>query len=443
MPIFVHADTVRAKINNISYIFNKDKQTATVTFNIDSIYHPMLEYYDFQYKGYEGNVVIPESVTFEGVIYSVTGIDADAFSGIYETTSGPTSVTIPNSVTTIGDRAFWMAPLSSIHIPASVTNIGKRVFSECGNLSKITVDSKNPHFDSRDGCNAIIETNSNKLLYGCRNTVIPNSITIIGDWAFGASIPNPIIIPSKVEDIGNGAFAPVDCYGNFIVYCYSPNPPKASNSTFPLNAFQDDSYYDKVILYVLSSSYEAYKTTEPWSSFTTIMCLDGTTPDDPKCATPTISYDNGILAYNGETEGVKFVSEITDDDINTYTINRISLNVTYNITVYATKSGYDNSDVATATLCWIDAEPAKEGIDEIPTTITEVKARPILIQSRGGVLTVSGMDDGTLVQVYTLDGRMATSAVSNDGEVQLAPCLTHGTTAIVKVGNKSVKFLVE
>ena len=81
-----------------------------------------------------------------------------------------------------------------------------------------------------------------------------------------------------------------------------------------------------------------------------------------KCATPTITYVNGMLTFTCETEGAVCHSTITDTDIKSYSCNEVNLTVTYHISVYAAKDDYEDSEVATGTLCWIDQQPSTEGI---------------------------------------------------------------------------------
>ena len=136
---------------------------------------------------------------------SVTSIEEGAFSGC----SGLTSITIGNSVTTIGEYAFQSCKrLTSITIPNSVTSIGYRAFSSCSGLTSIVVESGNTIYDSRNNCNAIIETSTNTLIQGCNTTIIPNSVTSIGKSAFsGCNGPTSITIPNSVTSIGERAFS--------------------------------------------------------------------------------------------------------------------------------------------------------------------------------------------------------------------------------------------
>ena len=178
---------------------------------------------------YAGDVVIPAQIHVDGSIYIVNSIENDAFNDC----SALTSIVIPNSVTFIGKGAFYgCSSLTSITIPSSITTIGGHAFLGCSSLSiinipnsvtfigphafdtsyitSIKVEATNTIYDSRDNCNAIIETATNTLIIGCQCTIIPNSITSIGDNAFdGCSSLTNIIIPHSVTKIGEFAFS--DC----------------------------------------------------------------------------------------------------------------------------------------------------------------------------------------------------------------------------------------
>ena len=118
-------------------------------------------------------------------------------------------VYIPESIQTIESIAFVNCKnLTSIKIPSSTTSIGERVFGGCDKLTKIIVDKNNSVYDSRNNCNAIIDTVSNKLIFGCSETVIPEDIEAIGSGAFNdvANLKS-VEIPTKVKSIGSYAFA--------------------------------------------------------------------------------------------------------------------------------------------------------------------------------------------------------------------------------------------
>ncbi len=203
-------------LNGLNYTINEDGVSVTVS---------------GEYGGYYEPLVIPESVYYNGVNYIVSAISDHAFDvnrgcGIWG------ELIIPNSVTTIGDYAFYYGGVlfslilgnsvqiigdyafagysnlsGDLVIPSSVTSIGDGAFGGCGGFDNIIVESGNSYFDSRDNCNAIVETATNKLVAGCKNSFIPNTVTAIGASALGNCGLSSFVIPPSVTTIGDFALA--------------------------------------------------------------------------------------------------------------------------------------------------------------------------------------------------------------------------------------------
>ncbi len=156
----------KVQIGDLYYNLDATNQTAEVAEN----------------RSASGDIIIPSTVEYNSVTYSVTSIRWGAFYNC----NGLTSVTIPNSVTSIGNDAF--------------------IF--CGGLTSIIVESGNTIYDSRQNCNAIIETATNTLIVGSANTVIPDNVTSIGAYAFGGcDLTGELVIPNSVTSIGREAFS--------------------------------------------------------------------------------------------------------------------------------------------------------------------------------------------------------------------------------------------
>ena len=224
-----------------------------------------------------GSLYIPNSVTSIGYF---------AFCNCSGLTG---SLTIPNSVTSIGDNAFYGCSgfSGNLTIPSSVIEIATNLemvnpFSGCIGIEQIMVDINNPNYDSRENCNAIIETSTNKLVSGCKNSVIPvgvttigngaffgyndftssltipNSVTTIGNWAFYgcSSLTGDLVIPNSVTTIGNYAFNNCNGFSGMMMF-----------GTIPLTLGYGVFDYSDFPIYVPYESLNDYKTATNWSYY--------------------------------------------------------------------------------------------------------------------------------------------------------------------------------
>ncbi|MBO4721201.1 MAG: leucine-rich repeat domain-containing protein [Prevotella sp.] len=222
MPLAVHA-AAKYEIDGIYYYLKYSTKTAEVTYN--------------NQNKYSGDIVIPSTVTLDDVEYSVTAILGQVFAKCPD--------------------------LTSVTIPSSVTSLGKSVFENSANLTTIIIEEGNPVYDSRENCNAVIETASNKLLFGCKGTMIPNSVTTIGESAFyNCSGLTTINIPNSVTNIEKESFR--NCSG--LTYIKVGN----GVTTIGEGAFAGCSYMTKVELNcneIISKDYDPNEYYRPPSYF--------------------------------------------------------------------------------------------------------------------------------------------------------------------------------
>lgn len=471
MPLMASADAV--EVDGIYYNLNTSAKTAEVTFgttkySLNVIIPSSINYQNTNYKVTKiGNkafydcskltsVSIPNSVISFGeyafycctgmksiiIPNSVTTINRGAFCGCrmtsliipnsvttidvfaFEYCSSLTSIMIGNGVTSIGEGAFeGCSSLTSITIPKNVKNIGKQVLRDCFRLTSVQVEQGNTSYDSRDNCNAIINTASNKLIAGCKNTIIPNNVTSIDQYAF-IDIRSliSINIPQSVNNINNSAF--VRCNYLKRVYCHAKKAPITGNSAFY------DSNITNATLYVPTTSTEQYKAVTPWNEFGSIVGLpeytltymvDGkiykiytlfegenviSIPDPikegyvfsgwteipttmpghnvtitgsfrqtPQCAKPNIILNaNGKIIVESDTEGATCITNISASNANPIIYNTFKFNemlTVFSVTAYATAEGYYDSEKAFTTFNWNknEADLNEDGIVNIVDVI--------------------------------------------------------------------------
>ena len=518
-------------------------------------------------KLYAGDIIIPPCIYINGKEECiVNSIGRYAFYGCI----GLTSVSIPSSITTIGEGAFSGSSLTSLSIPASVTTINDFAFYRCEKITSVTI----PESVTTIGKEAFAEC------VALTSVTLPSSVANLGYEVFwGCKGLTSITLLSNINNLGEKVF--YGCERLNDVYCYTEKVPWIESSEDGTLAFES-SRFENSTLHVPSSKINEYRSTIPWKYFKTIVTLDdedtfdaefryhgqsledgavvtipgvvdpvwgdiecntnpaadainglvfantsnkemkctakltiesntmdpsqiqwcmggqctlvtGTTitkdftakaggvtmvqfdclptrdgaldallevtsnkktytvrirfvnnaPEPAEqCAKPLIYYNDGQLSFTSETEGANFSYTIKDTDVKSGLASVVDLSVTYTIEVRATKAGFADSDVATATLSWIDVDPKKEGItddeDPIVTGMKEQKAVPVLIQRDGNQLSVSGAPAGTPIAIYDLSGRLLGNAMATDGTTKV-DVESSASILIVKVGERSVK----
>ena len=329
LAVLLSLPMLAEEIDGINYNLNAETKQATVIKKSSG--------------KYSGEVVIPESVVYEGNVYSVTSIGVKAFyncsgltsvtignsvtsigSSAFDTCKGLTSVTIGNNVTTIGDYAFdHCKGLTSVTIGNSVTSIGDYAFRNCGLTSvsipnSVTSIGLGAFFCS--GLTSVTIGNSvtsigNYAFYLCTgltSVTIGNGVKSIGDAAFeGCKGLTSVTIPNSVESIGYSAFsgckgltsviignsvtsiweeAFANCSELLDVYCYAEEAPYAYDNAF------EGSYPEYATLHVPDVSIDRYKAPAPWRSFGKIVGLS----KEYSLTVSSVGYATLYLDFNAE-----------------------------------------------------------------------------------------------------------------------------------------------
>lgn len=360
---------------------------------------------EYGYVGYYANKVInaPNGLIDRKCVWleNETGITLAAYLG------SETELTLPieyngNSVTSIGNYAFaYCAGLTNIKIPNSVTSIGYEAFYGCTSLTNIK---------------------------------IPNCVTTIGERTFVDCIGlTSVTIGNSVTNIEGRAF--INCTAIESIYLLGETPPSVGGENFT------ESQYIDIVLYVPQGSLETYQAADTWKNFWDIREINVPETDSPdaevqKCATPVITFKDNGLDITCDTQDADFITTVTCSDANTYNSGRIDFSATYEVTSYAVKLGYEDSESVTAILCWIENSNGSSDIIEVAST-------PVLIFASNGDIAIKGVKINTEIIIYNVNGTMLDKKVANGNDIIVNTSLLKGNIAIVNVEGKAVKVIMQ
>ena len=358
--------------------------------------------YDNNYNYYKNSIKIPETVVFMNQTRKVTSIGIGAFAGCYYLTS----VTIPSSVTSIDFDAFADCYyLTSVTIPSSVETIGEGAFSGCFNLTSVSI----PEGVMRIGVNAFYNCTS------LTSVTIPSSVKWICELAFSwCSALTSVTIPEGVTGIGPSAFK---------------NCTSLTSVTIPegVTSIARETFYNCTSLTnvtipssVTSIGKSAFQNCK---KLTSVMIGNGIKTIEAKAFMncPNIN-DVYCLAY-------RYPKTNKDAFENSYP-DYITLHVPDEVV-----------EQYKAVEPWSSFK-AVVGISG-STGATQVHANEVLIQSENGQVSVTGIDEGTAIAVYSADGKKIGSGLSQSGGVNIPTRLPAGSIAIVKIGDRSVKVVMK
>lgn len=282
---------IPSTVNTIEYsAFSSCSNLSTITIPSSVT---TIERYSFDGCRNVKTLYIPASVTYIGngafSINNLETITVDSENPVFDSRNNCNAIMetatntlvaacqntiIPEETATIKIAAFYgCGGLTHVRIPAHVTEVdNKGLFGLCNDLVSIEVDEANPYFDSRDNCNALIESTSNTLISGCAYTVIPSTVTAIADYAFYAlETLETINIPASVNYFGNSVF---DWGGLQSITLFAEQPAAATSNTF----WGVDTH--SVILYVPVGTKAKYEEAEGWKEFSNIVENVGTAISD-------------------------------------------------------------------------------------------------------------------------------------------------------------------
>lgn len=422
-----------------------------------------------------GDVVIPSSVIYNGRKFTVTKIESKAMIGLNDLVS----VTLPSTIKEIEESAIYVYERSQggapfhLYIPKDnqIETLGwQAMVMHYGETNTLYFPKLRKYgFNAVVGVSAIsipprVEflTDGSRISFGWNRKVVfeegsceyhnynhfmgADIIAKVHELYLGRAMffqenhktisfigfedVKKLTIARTPDDVYNMDFVKLDGVDTLI--CYAPTPPTSIRAT-------TNSTYMNAKVFVPDASIEQYKSHEIWGKFWNIYPISQSI-EKTQCEKPTILYADGKLKIESSTSGSICFYSISDADVvnNAPVSGDINLTATYNITAYATADGYDKSETATATLCYIDGTFNSDGI-ETP----QAAKRAVVISSRNSILTISGVELGEVVSLYSISGSKISSVKASSSSVSLEGKNLQSNVGIIKIGNESIKIQVK
>lgn len=422
---------------------------------------------------YIGDVVIPETFDYEDVTYTVTSVEANALYYCNNTTS----FVLPETVTSIGERAFFNCTmLKRVHLSDAITMLNKNTFLSCSALEEINLPASLGSIgqacfsDCRlltgvefpDNCTLL----ENNAFYGCaslKHIVLPKKLSTMGYRVFMECTGlesvtfGDLLGTIEISDFENCTALKTVHLGkgitNIMQYAFS-GCKRLSDVYFASTTAASSygsSFYDSAPtrrLHVPNTAVDNFHSRTPWNGFSEILPL--------QCATPKVTCESGglrlstttNLKYTDVKESYTYTVLVSDAEEGVVTPEALEdfgrLQLTYDVYATATAPGIEDSNELVASLCWLNKDLKLYGDGDVPGVETSIDTlpaqRPVIVESQGGTLTVSGLADGERVSFYDLSGRQIGTAVASGDSANFTA--TPGQIIVARVAGSSFKLRV-
>lgn len=452
------ASAYDVEVDGLYYNLDTKTNTATLTAKSTS--------YSTNAEAFIGDIIVPETITVNDVVYTVTAVDSRTFASCDKLTS----IVFPATITNIGTYLFNnckgltkcqlpdgidiiptctfnnCVKLTEIVLPTTLTEISNTAFYGCSALKELVLPSGlrtiSDNAFNGSGLKSItfsdsLRTIGMKAFYNCTSiteVVFPDSLSEISEQAFyGCTALKRIQLGKGIRKLYAQAFN--SCSVLTEVYILAPRLVSANTNSF--------SYSNKPRIHVDNNYIEKYAISMAWGDCPEILPL--------KCTEPYVYCENGNLQFYSDTnlshcdnvESVSYTIHSLDDGSGLCPVTDQQLTASYLVEVVSSAPELQPSDKVSVTISWANCAGALYKEDELPTgTCPTADKTAVTFRAQGGILLVEGVPDGTPLRLYTPEGRLVATATSVSGTAFFHH-IPRQTALIVNFGNESVKIWSE